>query len=174
MRGTIVGMLNADQFTALKSRVESSETPEAEIRLDSVTLLSEVLRLTSLTQSLAAEASAKLTSLEEDLVRIDQDNGRLRATTQSTYLERDACIGLLARLAVSLGMTAGRIGSETEHGLEKRVVIDLPSGQVSWEYLEPEAHLFEWLPVYEGSVEERSVQDTYITIMNPGLSSPLG
>mgnify|MGYP007080469071 CR=1 FL=1 len=163
-------MLNGDQFSALKSRVESGETSEADIRRDAVTLLSEVMRLTFLTNDLSAQALEKLSSIEDDLVRLEKDIERLRGIVKSTYFERDASIGLLARMATGLGMKSGRIERTTEHGVERRVIVDLPSGQVSWEYLEPEAHLFEALPIYEGALEERSVQDTYMTVMNPGLS----
>jgi hypothetical protein len=112
---------------------------------------------------------ARLNELEQDLVRLEAENSRLRTNTQSTYFERDACIGLIARMAVRLGLKAGCVQRQTELGLERRVVVDLPSGQVSWDYLEAEAHLFEWLPEYPAPVQEQSIQDIYMRVMNPGL-----
>ncbi len=140
------------------------------IRNDVVALMVEFEKLTSLTRLLAEKTEEKLMSLEKDMLKLEEENQALRANNQGVYVQRDSCIALLARMATGLGLKAGTTEVDTASGKERRVVVDLPSGQVSWEFLPDEAHLFEALPGYAESVEAQSIQDTYARVMNPGLS----
>lgn len=110
---------------------------------------------------LSQVVSDKLDVLEKDMLALEAENERLRAGNISTYFERDACVSLIAKMARQLGLNVGTTANQ--------VVVDLPSGQAAWEYLESEAHLFADLPAYSGSVEDQSIQDIYRRVMNPEL-----
>lgn len=115
------------------------------------------------------QVEARLNALEDDLTLLEAENTRLRKNTESTYFERDACVGLILQMATRLGLTAGRTTRETAAGTEQLVVLDLPAGQVCWEYMPAEAHLFAALPPYTGSVAEQTPAEIYTTVMNPGF-----
>jgi hypothetical protein len=157
------------QLAAIKARVENKETTLEQLRNDAQTLLAQFSRQQTYSQELTARVELRLHAIEQDMELLEQENQRLRRNAISTFFERDACVGLLIRLAVAQGMTAGLSQRETEHGTERLVVLDLPSGQVSWEYLDTEAHLFDWLPQYSGSVKDQEVTEIYSKVMNPGL-----
>ena len=108
------------------------------------------------------EIDAKLDGLETDMERLVAENHRLIQERISSYVELDFCVSLMAKLAVKNGFTAGIIPGNY-------VVIDLPVGQVSFEFAEAEAHLFSELPPYEKPVEEIDTQEKYRRVMNPGL-----
>ena len=130
-------------------------------------LLAEVERLADWVGDFSKGIERKLQGLEKDHARLDEDNARLRRNVTSTYFERDACVGLIARLAERAGF---RVGTKPTEPLP-RVVVDLPVGQVCWEYDPSEAHLFDWLPVYPGEIEEQSTQELYARVMNPHLET---
>lgn len=153
-------MLTAQKLMAIE---------DISVREDVLALIDEVGKLTDATRKLSANAEAKLKSLEQDMHRLEAENARLRKIADSGYVERDACIGLLARMAVRLGLKTGTAEIQSPAGTERRVIVDLPSGQVSWDYLDTEAHLFESLPQYGDPVETLAVQDTYARVMNPQL-----
>jgi hypothetical protein len=171
-------MMSHSQLVEIQSRIDSGATSE-ELRGDAQALLSEVMRLTGFVKEFSSQVTGKLETLEEDMVRMENENARLRSVCESTYFERDACVGLIARLARLNGMPAGTgkfksqqensDGSQSLHD-QHRVVVDLPTGQVSWEYLEAEAHLFESLPEYAGELKDQSVRDIYSKVMEPGLA----
>ncbi len=119
---------------------------------------------------LRTQVEAKLDHLEKDMILLEAENERLRKNTESTYFERDACVSLILQLAARLGMQTGKAERTTAHGIEKLVILDLPAGQVCWEYLPAEAHLFEALPEYTDSIQQQSIGDIYAKVMNPGLS----
>lgn len=104
----------------------------------------------------------KLNSLEKDMHRLVAENQRLIQVKNAAYVERDACVGLIAQLALAHGFAVGVV-----HG--NQVVVELPSGQVSWEFEEAEAHLFETLPPYKKSVEDIEVIEKYRRVMNSGI-----
>ena len=118
---------------------------------------------------LKSQVEARLAALEADMELLEAENTRLRTNTASTYFERDACVNLLIRLARAQGMKAGRAERAKAHGTEKLVVLDLPAGQVQWEYLEAEAHLFADLPQYTDPVQDLTIQEVYAKVMNPGI-----
>jgi hypothetical protein len=156
-------MLSQAQLVEIKSRIESATGASTPEREDAAALLAEVARLQRSVDAFSENVNTKLAVLEEDMIKLEGENGRLRSVCESTYFERDACIGLIARMATQMGIPAGT--------LNNRVVVDLPSGQVSWDYLDSEAHLFEWLPTYAQSLQEQSVRDIYAKVMNPSFDS---
>lgn len=139
---------------------------------DASTLLAEVIRLSVFSEDFTKQILARVQTLATDMEALEKENARLRKISESTYFERDACIGLIARLAKLQGMPVGTALFEQQ----RRVVVDLPSGQVSWEYLEAEAHLFADLPSYERTLENQTVSEVYSKVMNPNLEeeSPHG
>lgn len=109
-----------------------------------------------------ATITAKMDGLEENLTAFEEENSRLRTLKDCLSVERDSCIGLIARLAQQAGYKVGKTTAST-------VAVDLPSGQVSWQYEASEAHLFEGLPDYEGTIEELDIIEKYRRVMNPGI-----
>ena len=102
----------------------------------------------------------RLNELEADMNRLIAENERLIRARESAYVELNACAGLLIKLAVKTGLTAGI----TQQNI---AVLELPSGQVTWEFESDEAHLFEQLPPYEKEIEVIPVIEKYRRIMNP-------
>lgn len=109
-----------------------------------------------------ASISAKMDGLEENLTAFEEENTRLRTVKDCLSVERDSCIGLIAQLAKLAGYKVGRAEGNV-------VAVDLPSGQVSWQYQPTEAHLFEALPAYEGAIEGHDIVENYRRVMNPGI-----
>ena len=174
-------MLSQTQLAEIRQRLTTEESGEA-MRADTAALLTEVERLQRFVLEFGAQVTSKVDALEVDMHRLDTENSRLRAVAESTYFERDACIGLICRMAVLLGIRVGvgrfdvmqeNMDGRTERHLQNRVVVDLPGGQVSWDFLDDEAHLFDWLPPYEGSLEAQTVQQNYSKVMNPMLETPV-
>ena len=113
-------------------------------------------------QTYLSSINQKVDTLEETMIELEAENKRLIAARESAYIERDACIGLLMRLANKTGFTVGVAPGNL-------VVADLPGGQISWEFGESEAHLFSELPAFRGTVEELSIEEKYYRVMNPGV-----
>jgi hypothetical protein len=172
-------MLSQSQLLEIRKRMDPNQTPSIEaVQEDRDLLYSEVERLTKFVKNFSDGVNRKLDDLEANMVRLDEENERLRTMCRSSNLERDACVGLLAKMAKTLGLSVG-VGKHEWAELDStgqqktfsqnRVVIELPSGQVSWDYLESESHLFDELPQYSGNMEIQSIQDTYLKVMNPNL-----
>jgi hypothetical protein len=160
-------MLSEAQLTEILERNAHSQ--------DSVALVAEIKRLARLIVEHGARVEASLSSLESDMFRLEDENARLRSLRDSAYVERDACVSLLARLALAQGLDAGThrttsVSTTTASLPENRVVVDLPSGQVSWDFLDADSHLFEALPQYRKSVEALEIQEIYARVLNPGLA----
>ena len=172
-------MLTKAHLEEIKSRIAQGRDTSPEVLLeDRVVLLAEVERLLKFVETFSTRVNAQLDILEKDMVLLDQDKQRLRKNSRSSDFERDACIGLIAKMAVALKIPVGTQSTKSveldENGkesqqLQNRVILDLPSGQVAWEYLESESHLFETLPVYPRALEAQSIQENYLKIMNPNL-----
>jgi hypothetical protein len=113
-------------------------------------------------ESFTQEINSRLAMLEKDMGALETENARLRAGSVSAFFERDACISLLAQMADRLGFVAGTV--------QNRVVVELPSGQVSWDFLEEDAHLFSALPPFIGTVIEQDNREIYTKVMNPGFT----
>lgn len=182
-------MLSPLQLNEIKKRIEFDQSLRVDpqegatnnkgIDLeDRLLLVTEVERLTRFVRNFSEQVNQKLDELEGDMVRLEKENERLRKVRKSANVERDACVGLIAQMATVLGIPAG-IGKyemieplengESVTQLQNRVIVELPSGQVSWDYLDSEGHLFEALPHYAGSVENQTLQQNYIKVMNPGF-----
>lgn len=163
-------MLSLNELFEMKKRIASEEAAGTLLQTDAARLVVEVERLQGFVRDFSNRVEGDLRSLEADMVKLDRENERLRRMTESTYFERDACIGLVARLAVQLGMKAGRVQRQIPEGIQHCVIVDLPSGQVAWDYLESEAHLFDWLPDYPSAVLDQTEREIYTKVMNPGLN----
>jgi hypothetical protein len=173
-------MLTQSQLEEIKARTQMDRDASSEVlREDRVHLLAEVERLLKFVENFSTRVNAQLDILEKDMILLDQDNQRLRKNSRSSDFERDACIGLVAKMALALNLPVGTQRTETAEvdgngqevrQLQNRVVLDLPSGQVAWDYLDSEAHLFETLPTYTQPVEVQSIQETYLKVMNPNLN----
>lgn len=132
---------------------------------DRANLVSEIERLKLYIRDYGSSVSAKLLAIEEEMGQLEEENSRLVLVKRSVSAERDTCINLLCQLAASRGL---KVGASPEN----RVVVDLPSGQVSWDVNPSEAHLFAWLPPYPdapGSIEELTIEENYRRVMNPGI-----
>lgn len=103
----------------------------------------------------------KLTSLEEDMERLVKENERHYRIRESAFVERDTCISLMVKMAMKLGFATGVSGNN--------VVLELKSGQVSWDFADSEMHLLEGLPPYTKAIEEIDEVEKYSRIMNAGI-----
>ncbi len=110
----------------------------------------------------AEEIQTRLDVIETDMNRMTAENLRLLSEKESVYVERDSCIALMVQIAIKQGFNAGLVDGNI-------VVLDLPSGQVSWDFAESEAHLFEMLPAYTKPLEEISIGEKYRRVMNPEI-----
>ncbi len=110
------------------------------------------------------EINQRLDVIESDMQKLVAENLRLIRERESAFVELDSCVGLIMQLAVANGLKAGLANENT-------VVLDLPSGQVSWHFEASEAHLFEFLPEYDQPIEEIDVLEKYRRVMNPNLIS---
>lgn len=82
----------------------------------------------------------------------------------SAYSERNKCVALIARMAIELGLKAGRAITAIEGWDEEWhncVYIDLPSGQVSWHYHSGESAQFAALPEYYGKWDGHTTDEKY-------------
>ncbi len=172
-------MLTTSQFSEIKQRTECQEKLPLEVAMqDRILLVAEVERLTRFVKNFSEQVNHKLDKLEIDMGCLETENERLRRTGKSSSIERDACVCLIAQFALALKMSAG-IGKyeilEQDKNqqpivqLQNRVIVDLPSGQVSWDYLDEEAHLFEKLPAYPGAFQSQTIQEIYSKILNPEI-----
>ena len=88
----------------------------------------------------------------------------LKNAKDGAYLERNKCVALIARMALSMGMKAGRARTAIEgwsddwHGC---IYIDLPGGQVSWHYHDSQESLFARLPTYLGTWDGHDTPEKY-------------
>lgn len=88
----------------------------------------------------------------------------LKSRKDGAYLERNRCVGLIARMALAMGLKAGRSRSAVEgwsddwHGC---IYIDLPTGQVSWHFHDSHAPIFEGLPEYTGAWDGHDTPEKY-------------
>ena len=149
-------MLNANQIHELKEQLTLSKNEEA------LALLLTVEQLQNEAAQYRETVLRKLTTIETDMGRLLDENERLIQVREAAFVERDSCIGLLAKIAQKAGLSVGVANSTT-------LALDLPSGQVAWQFEEAEAHLLECLPVYSKPIEDLEIIEKYTRIMNPGL-----
>jgi len=151
-------MLTTNEIIQIKEKAIENQNEE------SLQLVAEIERLNKEAWDYKNIVLRKLTSLENDMNRLVEENLRLIAIKDSAYVERDSCIGLIVQLAVANGITVGV--------KENTVVVELASGQVAWDFDESEAHLFEGLPAYSKVIENIEITEKYRRVMNPGIRAP--
>lgn len=168
-------MLSQEQLAGISNKIL---TGDQSVHEEAKILVHEVIALQRALAEFTARVNAQLANVEEGMEKLEQENARLRKVTESTYFERDACVGLISKFAMQLGMPVGtgkfEVTQENEGGnrslqSQNRVVIDLPTGQVSWDFLDDDAHLFSGLPEYKDSLKYENVRDVYMKVMEPGL-----
>ncbi len=94
----------------------------------------------------------------------------IRALRKEVYAERNKCIALSARMALKLGLKAGLMDLDVyDPGWSKVVVIDLPSGQVSWHVPDEELNFFLFLGPYDGKWDGHTTDEKYERVLDPGL-----
>lgn len=129
-------------------------------------VVAEIDRLERYIADYKLTVSQKLDEVESNRVQLEAENARLLSAKALAYVERDVCIGLIAQLAQTNGLKVGVAP-------ENQIVLDLPSGQVSWAFNDSEAHLFSTLPEYTGKVETLEISEKYHRVMNPGFTLDL-
>ena len=88
----------------------------------------------------------------------------LQLAKDGAYLERNKCVALIARMALTMGLKAGRAKtaiegwSEDWHGC---VYIDLPTGQVSWHFHDTQMSLFIDIPIYHATWDGHETPEKY-------------
>ena len=127
-------MLTTNELNHLREKVIETKNEHG------LTLLTEVENLNKEAWEYKSIVLRKLTTLEDDMNRLITENKRLIAVRESAYVERDSVIGLMVKFASAKGLKTGIKGNV--------VIVDLPVGQVSWEFEESESHLFENLSEY--------------------------
>lgn len=79
----------------------------------------------------------------------------------AVYAERNQCVALIARMASIMGNRVGlRTSSDFEPGWQNCIMIDLPTGQVSWHLKDSELPLFNF-PDYPDAWDGHSTQEKY-------------
>ncbi len=148
-------MMGNDQVEQVKGQFTHEEVAK---------LVTEVDRLQLETSQYTRVVEQKLKILEENLELFARENSRLLAVKDALMVERDSCTSLIAKLAEKSGYSVGK----TDDSI---VVVNLPSGQVSWPFHPDEKHLFADLPDYIGAVETIEMVELYTRVMNPGLEA---
>lgn len=101
---------------------------------------------------------------DPSICAVSDELAQMRQRKDDAYLERNRCVALVARMALSMGLgvgvarTAIEGWSEDWHGC---VYIELPTGQCSWHFHDSQAGLFAGLPAYEGSWDGHSTPEKY-------------
>jgi len=142
---------------------ELSRIKEQASNDDVIKLVLEVERLKQYIKDYSSTVTQKIDLIENQMTQLVAENTRLIAIRNSAYVERDACLGLISQLAMESGYTSGITTDNT-------IVVELPSGQVSWVIEKEEVHLFTHLPVYSGTIEEMTIEEKYRRVMNAGIA----
>ena len=146
-------MLNESELTRIQNEPTLDDVPR---------LVEEIGRLQKFISDYGARVTEKMDLIDEGRIQLEAENERLVTAKGLMSIERDACVALVARLALVQGHRTGLAPANA-------VVVDLPSGQVSWQLQESEAHLLDGLPSYTEQVEEVSLAENYRRVMNPGI-----
>ena len=96
----------------------------------------------------------------------DQLITELKTKNHTAYFERNQCVTALCKLALQLGLKAGRAvhpkeDTEWDEDWRHMLFIDLPTGQVSWHIHDTEAWLFDDLPWYDGEWDGHTTPEKY-------------
>jgi hypothetical protein len=101
---------------------------------------------------------------EEFKQRLFTRIAQLSQAKNSAYKERNQVLALAAKLAIEVGCRVGLSYDCSEHWDDEwrnTILIDLPSGQVSWHIHESELALFSFLNQYLGSWDGHSTKEKY-------------
>ncbi len=143
--------------TELKTMAES---PSAE---QVPALIAEIERMRQFLKDYGASVEKRLDEIDAYRQALVEENERLLTVREGALVERDACVGLMLKIAAKSGLKAGVTPDL------KQAAVELPAGQVAWEIEPSEAHLFEGLPEYADSIAEREIVEKYRIVMNPGV-----
>lgn len=90
----------------------------------------------------------------------------------SIYTERNRCVAFMTRFALANGWEAGiKEGDDPEWPI---VVIDLPTGQVSWHIPKGELHLFDGVPPYTKKWDGHASVEKYTRLEAMGAEQFVG
>jgi hypothetical protein len=100
---------------------------------------------------------------------ISRQRDELLEEKNAAYCERNQVVAALAKLVVAISgdehykhLRAGiRKDLDAEKGWTTVVLIDYPTGQVSWHIPDNEQHLFAALPFYDGEWDGHTTQEKY-------------
>ncbi|MBB4594512.1 hypothetical protein [Xanthomonas cannabis] len=90
---------------------------------------------------------------------INRDNNELLRKRDEAVQERNKVIALLARLFPA-GISQTRV-QDNNGRAQNCVLIDLPTGQISWHFGEEDADYFQGLPAYLGHYDGHSQEEKY-------------
>jgi hypothetical protein len=130
---------------------------------DAQKLVNEIDRLNRRFSDYSTSVDQKLDAVENSMLELEAENARLVFAKAAAFAERDTCVALIAQLSAANGLRVGTLP-------DNRVIVDLPSGQVSWEFNDSEGHLFLSHPGYSDPLEDMTIEEKYRRVMNPGLS----
>ena len=92
----------------------------------------------------------------------------------AVYSERNKLIALVAKQAIALGHQAGLLqDGDAAAPWQHVVVIDLPSGQVSWHIHDNELYWFAFLGAYEQAWDGHTTEQKYNRVLSAVYPAPL-
>lgn len=97
--------------------------------------------------------------------RAEVERDQAIAEKDRAYGERNLCVALLARLATMLGWRAGvreHEGPDLGPGWRSVVLVNLPTGQLSWHLPDREADLLEHLPRYVDAWDGHTTEEKHL------------
>jgi hypothetical protein len=91
-------------------------------------------------------------------------------TIDNAYKERNACIAGMAKMALMQGWNVGTRPHQPEddnweEDWRNVVMINLPTGQVSWHYHDSDEYLFSFLPPYQYQWDGHTTEEKYIRLV---------
>lgn len=91
-----------------------------------------------------------------------------RQQKDEAYRERDACVAMLARMALMLGWRAGTLKHEGEWEEDWRTIVfvDTPTGQLSWHFHDSEKPLVKGLTEYPFLWDGHTSEEKYGRMRN--------
>lgn len=89
------------------------------------------------------------------------------------YTERNACVSLIARMALKMGLRAGMKNDPGTIAFSNVCYIDLPSGQISWHIADKDMHYFVGIPDYDDIWDGHDTPTKYERVKKPGFEPEL-
>ncbi|MHB8122597.1 MAG: WDGH domain-containing protein [Desulfuromonadaceae bacterium] len=118
------------------------------------------------------DAISIVSQLPPELLQYIPELKDMEAAKDGAYLERNMCVALIARMALTMGLTVG-IGKHPEGDATWErdwmniVFIDLPAGQCSWHIHDSEIPMFSFLPEYAGQWDGHDTAEKYRRVLKP-------